>query len=276
MSVSALPNRPLPEPGVRRIHLFNGLGLWTLYLKEVRRFLKVKTQTVTAPAVTTLLFLAIFTLALGPAKPNVLGVPYADFLAPGLIIMAMVQNAFANTSSSILIGKVNGVIVDVLMPPLSAGELVLAYVAGGVTRAFMVGIVVWLALLVWPGVHVGVHNIGWVLLFGLLGSMLLSLLGVFTGIWSEKFDNAAAITNFVIQPLTLLSGTFYSIERLPGIFYTISHANPFFFMIDGFRAGFLGASDSNLWVGAGLLLALNVILWALSYSLLKRGWRLKA
>lgn len=268
-------NTPPIRFGEPRILLVNWLGVWTLYLKEVRRFLKVFTQTVAAPAITTLLFLVIFQVALGRSGKTMLGVPFADFLAPGLIVMGMVQNAFANTSSSILIGKIQGAIIDVLMPPLSAGELTFAFIAGAVTRAFLVGIMVWVALLLWPGVHVGIHHLGAILLFGLLGSMLMGLLGVLTGLWADKFDHAAAVTNFIIQPLTLLSGTFYSMDRLPGIWAQIGHWNPFFFIIDGFRYGFIGSADGSLLTGALALLALNVALTALCYALLRRGWRLR-
>jgi ABC-2 type transport system permease protein len=261
--------------GEPRIHLVNWQGVWTLYYKEVRRFLKVFTQTVAAPAVTTLLFLAIFQVALGRGGKMVMGVSFADFLAPGLIVMAMVQNAFANTSSSILIGKIQGAIIDVLMPPLSAAELTFAFLAGAVTRAALVGLAVWLALLVWPGVHVRPHHLGAILLFGLLGSLLMGLLGIITGMWADKFDHAAAITNFIIQPLTLLSGTFYTMDRLPGVWSDIGHWNPFFFIIDGFRYGFIGQADGSLMVGALVLGLINVVLLLVCYVLLKRGWRLR-
>ncbi|MGK2286980.1 ABC transporter permease [Pedomonas sp. V897] len=265
-----------PEPGVQRIGMLNWYGTRTLYLKEVRRFLKVHTQTIWAPAVTTLLFLVIFTVALGRGGQTILGVPFATFLGPGLIAMAMVQNAFANTSSSLMIGKVQGTIVDILMPPLSPGELLLGYVGGGVTRAFAVGAAVWLAIALWPGADATIRAPWAVLYFGLMGSILLSLLGILTGIWAEKFDHTAAITNFVIQPLSLLSGTFYTLDRLGGIWSTVSHINPFFFIIDGFRYGFLGIADGPLAWGALYLLAINAALGAVTYAVLRTGWRLKA
>ncbi|PZU51273.1 MAG: multidrug ABC transporter permease [Sphingomonas sp.] len=266
----------LPEPGVPVIDGINWLGMQTLYVKEVRRFFKVQMQTIWAPAITTLMFLAIFTLALGNAKGEVLGFPYSTFLAPGLIIMGMTQNAFQNSMSSIIIGKVQGTIVDVLMPPLSHGELLACYVAGAVTRAWAVGLAVWAAMLLWPGVSVSVANPLQVLLFGTLGSLLLGLLGVLTGIWADKFDHGAAVTNFVVQPLTLLSGTFYAIDRLPPGMQAVSRANPFFYMIDGFRAGFIGVAEAPLWLGAGIVGGLCVLLWALAYVLLKSGWKLRA
>ncbi len=265
-----------PEPGVPVIASVNWEGLKTLYLKEVRRFFKVQLQTVWAPAATTLLFLVIFAVALGRFKTTVLGVPYADFLGPGLIVMGMIQNAFANSSSSILVAKVQGSIIDVLMPPLSAGELLVAYVAGALTRAWLVGFAIWFVMWLAPGVDVPIDNFGLVMFFGSIGSILLSLLGVLTGIWADKFDHAAAVTNFVIQPLTLLSGTFYAIDRVNPTMRTISHANPFFYVIDGFRTGFIGQSDGLLVQGAVVLLAVTAALWIVSYRVLRSGWRLKA
>lgn len=268
--------RPLPRPpGVPAIHGINWLGIRTLYLKEVRRFFKVQMQTIWAPAVTTLLFLAVFTLALGPTKGSVLGVPYVQFLAPGLIIMGMAQNAFQNSTSSLIIAKVQGTIVDVLMPPLSHGELLFCYVAGAVTRGWAVGLAIWVAMWLWPGVDVSIANPAQVLLFGTLGSVLLALLGVLTGIWADKFDHGAAVTNFVVQPLTLLSGTFYAIERLPAAMQSISRANPFFYMIDGFRAGFIGTAEAPVWLGAALLAGLSALLWLGAYALLRSGWKLR-
>jgi ABC-2 type transport system permease protein len=189
--------------------------------------------------------------------------------------MAMIQNAFANSSFSLLVGKIQGTIVDYLMPPLSTGELIAGLVAAAVTRAFLVGLAVWAAMLLWPDVSVSVEQPLLVLWFGLMGALMLSFLGVLTSIWAEKFDHAAAVTNFVVTPLSLLSGTFYSVEQLAPAFRAISHANPFFYVISGFRAGFLGVSDSPLLVGGTVLLLLNLILWALCYRLLASGWKIK-
>ncbi len=263
-------------PGVPVFRNVNWGGLKTLYVKEVRRFFKVQLQTVWAPAVTTLLFLVIFTVALGRSGRTVMGVPFADFLAPGLIVMGMIQNAFANSSFSLLVGKIQGTIVDYLMPPLSTGELIAGLVGAAVTRAFLVGFAVWLAMHFWPGVS-AVPRIWWaVLWFGLMGSVMLAFFGVITSIWAEKFDHAAAVSNFVVAPLALLSGTFYSIERLSPVFQTISHANPFFYVISGFRYGFLGVADSPVVAGAVLLLFINIGLGALCYWLLRSGWKTKA
>jgi ABC-2 type transport system permease protein len=254
----------------------NWIGLRTLYAKEVRRFMKVQLQTIWAPAITTLLYLAIFTLSLGRDGREELDVPFADFLAPGLIAMGMIQNAFANSSFSLLVGKVQGTIVDYLMPPLSNAELLVAMVGAAVTRAFLVGGAVWLAMVLWPGVHVTPVQPLAIFAFGLLGSMLVALIGVLTSIWAEKFDHAAAVTNFVIAPLALLSGTFYSVDRLAPTFQAISHANPFFYIISGFRYGFLGKTDSNIYLGAGVLIAANIALTLLVYQVLRSGWKLKA
>ena len=273
---SQQPKRALRHPpGVPILEGVNWAGLGTLYIKEVRRFFKVQLQTVWAPSITTLLFLAIFTVALGREGRMVMGVPFANFLAPGLIIMAMLQNAFANASFSLLVGKVQGNIVDDLMPPLSIGELIAGLVGASVTRAVLVGAAVWLAMLLWPGVSVEVRRPELVLLFGLLGSLMLSFFGLMTSIWAEKFDHAAAVTNFIVTPLSLLSGTFYSIDQLPPAWAAFSHANPFFFVISGFRAGFIGISDSPLWLGAAVLIAINLALFAACYALFKSGWKIK-
>lgn len=277
-----LPTRPTANhaaaygaPVIRKI---NWIGLWTLYVKEVRRFFKVQLQTIWAPAVTTLLYLVIFTVALGARSPISVGgttVAFADFVAPGLIIMGMMTNAFANSSFSLLVGKMQGTIVDYLMPPLSASELLAGLAGAAVTRAFLVGVALWIAMALWPGVHVTPANPLAVLWFGLMGALLLTFLGVLTSLWAEKFDHAAAVTNFVVQPLSLLSGTFYSVDRLAPAFRTISHANPIFYVISGFRAGFLGVADSPVAIGAIVLLVLNIVMGVLCYALLKRGWRVK-
>ena len=263
------------QPGVPVLSGVNWGGLKTLYIKEVRRFFKVQLQTVWAPAITTLLYLAIFTIALGRSGRTVEGVAFADFIAPGLIIMGMIQNGFANASFSLLVGKIQGNIVDYLMPPLSTGELIAGLVGASVTRALLVGGAVWLIMLAYPGVHVVPSHIGAVLWFGLMGSAMLAFLGLVTSIWAEKFDHAAAVTNFVVAPLSLLSGTFYSIESLSPVFQAVSHANPFFYIISGFRYGFLGIADSPVAFGAFLLLGINIGLGALCYALLARGWKLK-
>ena len=267
--------RAFPDPGTPVIRRFNWLGIWTLYLKEVRRFFKVQLQTIWAPAASTLIFLAIFSLALGRGGPDIMGLPYTRFLAPGLIIMGMVQNSFQNSLSSIMIGKMQGTIIDVLMPPISAGELLFCYVAGAVTRAFAVGFAIWLAMLFWPGVDVSVANWGVVLLSGALGSLLLGLIGVLTGIWADKFEHGAAVTNFLVQPLTLLSGTFYTIASLPPTVQWLSRGNPFFYMIDSFRGGFTGVSEASVLLSVAVLAGSCAMLWLVALLLLRSGWKLR-
>lgn len=270
------PNSALPTPGVPVIPLLNWGGMRGLYIKEVRRFFKVQLQTIWAPAVTTLMFLMIFVVALGGGSRMVMGVHFANFIAPGLIVMGMMQNAFANSSFALLVGKMQGTIVDYLMPPISTAELLAALVGAAVTRAILVGLAVWIAMLFWPGVDVMPRHPAAIIWFGLMGAVMLALLGVMTSIWAEKFDHAAAVTNFVVQPLSLLSGTFYAVDRLSPAFRAISHANPFFYVISGFRYGFLGVSDSPILIGALVLLAVNAALGIGTYAMLASGWKLKA
>ncbi|RMB34212.1 ABC-2 type transport system permease protein [Sphingomonas sp. PP-F2F-G114-C0414] len=266
-------------PGVPVIKSVNWEGLRTLYIKEVRRFFKVQLQTVWAPAITTLLFLIVFTIATGAKSPVPVDgqiVDFADFIAPGLIIaQGMMGPAFANASFSLLAGKMQGTIVDYLQPPLSTGELLAALVGGAITRAVIVGIVVWGAMALYPGVHVTPHAPLAIIWFGLLGATFLALLGVLTSIWADKFDHAAAVTNFVIAPLSLLSGTFYSVDKLAPAFRAFSHANPFFYIISGFRYGFLGIADSPVMIGGIVILVIDLVLATLCYRLLQSGWKLK-
>ena len=257
----------------RPIGPVNWLGLWTLYLKEVRRFFKVPAQTVVAPVATTLLFLAIFALALGGAGRSVGGVPYLEFLAPGLAMMAVLQNAFANTSSSLMIAKVQGNIVDLLMPPLSPGELLLGLALGGVTRGIICGAAIVLAIQ--PFVPMAPLHWGFALFHLVAASLMMACLGAIAAIWAEKFEQMAAITNFVVTPLAFLSGTFYSVERLPGVVHAISQFNPFFYAIDGFRYDFIGHADGSLAAGVAMLLAVNAALWLLTYRMLASGYKLK-
>jgi ABC-2 type transport system permease protein len=274
--------RPRGEPV---FHGINRIGLWSLYIKEVRRFLKVQTQTIWAPAVTTLLFLIIFTVALGGSGGRsgreVLGVPFATFVAPGLIVMGMMQNAFANSSFSFLSGKIQGTIIDLLMPPLSNGELMAGIVGAAVTRAVLVGLAVAAAMAFYPGVDLSMAHPWAVAWFGLMGAIMLAVMGLLTSIWAEKFDHAAAVTNFVVAPLSLLSGTFYVIDNLAPLFQAISRANPFFYVISGFRFGFLGASDigdtNAAVIQSALGLALfNAVLAFAAYRILQSGWKLKS
>lgn len=280
--ITAAPVAPAPfaEPGVPQIRAINWAGTRALYTKEVRRFMKVQLQTVWGPAITTLLFLVIFIVALGGSGRVVMlrgqAVPFADFVAPGLIIMGMINACFANASFPLMVGKVQGTLVDYLMPPISVGELLAALVASSVTRALFVGGALWGAMALWPGVHVTPAHLWAVLWFGFIGTSFIAFLGVLTSVWADKFDHNAAVTNFVIGPLALLSGTFYSIDRLPPFFQGLSHANPFFYMISGFRYGFVAAADTNVLVGSSVLLGLNILLGTTCYMVLKRGWKIKA
>lgn len=273
---------PIPtfaEPGVPHIRTLNVPGMQALYVKEVRRFFKVQLQTIWAPAITTLLFLVIFSVALGGAGRTVIGVPFADFIAPGLIMMAMLQNGFANASFSLLVGKIQGTIVDYLMPPLAVGELIIALVGAALTRAILVGLALWFAMLLWPGVDVMPAHLWAVALFAILGASMLGFLGLITSIWAEKFDHAAAVTNFIVTPLALLSGTFYSIDRLAPSFQAVAHANPVYYAIMGFRYGFIGTFDSTIAnpvpTAIAVLVAINIALAVLTYRLLATGWKLK-
>ena len=264
--------------GERRFGAVNWLGLRTLYMKEVRRFMKVVTQTVVAPVISTLLFLVVFTQAFGASRPAVAGVPFIEFLAPGLIIMAVLTNAFTNSSSSILIGKVQGNIVDVLMPPLSAAELTVAFVAGAATRGFLVGLITAVTsagFMYANGEPMAIANIWAILYFATAAALIFGMLGVVGGIWAEKFDQLAAVTNFIITPLTFLSGTFYSVSRLPEPFRTLSEFNPVYYLIDGFRSGFTGQAEANLFVGVALTLSLILIFGAWCYFLFRSGYKLK-
>jgi len=269
----------MATPGVPVIRSVNWGGLRTLYVKEVRRFFKVHLQTIWAPAATTLLFLVVFTVATGAKRPVTVGgidIPFGDFIAPGLIIsQGMMGPAFANASFSLLVGKIQGTIVDYLMPPLSTMELLAALVGGAMTRAFIVGFIVWAAMALY-GIGVWPQHLWAVVWFGFLGAAFLSLLGVLTSIWADKFDHAAAVSNFVIIPLGLLSGTFYSVDRLAPAFRAFSHANPFFYIISGFRYGFLGTADSPVLIGSGVVFALDVVLALTCYWLLNKGWKIKS
>ena len=283
LSIDANGNarRKFPPKGQPLIAGINRIGLWSLYIKEVRRFLKVHTQTIWAPAVTTLLYLIIFTVAMGRGNRMVLGVPFATFVAPGLIMMGMMMNAFANASFSLLAGKIQGTIIDLLMPPLSEAELMTGIVAASMTRAVMVGGALALAMLLWPGVGLRAAHPWAIVWFGLMGSAFLSFLGLLTSLWAEKFDHAAAVTNFVVTPMSLLSGTFYVISNLSPSFQAVSRLNPFFYLISGFRFGFLGESDigntNHAVIGAAIGTGvLNLVFAVATYRILKSGWKIKS
>jgi ABC-2 type transport system permease protein len=254
----------------------NWLGTWTLYVKEVMRFFRVLPQTVFAPLVTTMLFMIVFKVAVAGTRAPVNGLPYEYFLAPGLIMMAVSQNAFMNSSSSLLSSKVQGNIVDVLMPPLSPAELTLALAMGGVTRGLVVALSTVAAMLLLPFPSLSLHEPWAILYFGFAGALLMSSFGIIAGVWAEKFDHVAVVTNFVVTPLSFLSGTFYSVDRLGPFWTALSHANPFFFMIDGFRYGCTGHAAGDVGMGVIVLLVLNVATLILCHQIFKSGYRLKA
>ncbi len=260
--------------GVRRFGRVNWEGTRTLAQREVRRFMNVWSQTVMAPLINAGLLLMIFTIAIGPQRGDVMGVPFMTFLAPGILVMTVIQNAFANTSSSLASAKVGGNIVDTLMPPLSAGELLFGYLFGALARGIIVAAVISAGSWIFLGVQI--QNLAWMLVFVTLGSLFMGALGMIAGIWANKFDQLSAISNFLVTPLSFLSGTFYSIDALPGPLQTASHANPFFYIIDGVRYGMIGVSDSSPWLGLVVVLAANVVVMAVVWRWLDRGYRLKA
>jgi ABC-2 type transport system permease protein len=269
---SVLPPQPRDYAGV------NWTGFQTLYMKEVRRFMKVGTQTVLAPVATALLYMMVFVVAVKGARPPVGSIPFAQFVGPGLIMMQILSGAFSNSSSSLLQAKMQGLTSDFMTPPLSAEEQTAAFALGAATRGVFVGAVTAVAvfaLALLGHTPITFPHIWAIVYFGFVASLSLGLAGVFVGLWSEKFDHLAAATNFIIMPMTFLSGTFYLVDRLPEPFRTLSHYNPFFYLIDGFRYGFIGHADSNLAVGVTLTGGLTLALLAACWGLFKTGYRLK-
>ena len=265
-----MPTPPLP----RHYGGFNWLGLRTLYVREVKRFFKVWMQTVLSPMATSLLYMLVFVTAIGRARASVAGVDFAHFVGPGLIMMSILNNAFANSSSSLLQAKMMGLTPDFLTPPLSSVEQASAFTAGAVTRGLLVGLIT--AVSVWFFTHFTIAHWWATVYFAFSAALMLGLAGVFVGLWSEKFDHLAAVTNFLIMPLTFLSGTFYLVDNLPEPFRTISQYNPFFYVIDGFRYGFIGVADGSLGVGIVVTLVLNLILAVGCWTLFRTGYRLRS
>lgn len=262
-----LPNQP------RAFGKVNWLGLWTLYLKEVKRFLRVGPQTLLAPVVSNVLFMTVFVLAFAERAA---GDPdaFKHFLVPGLVMMGILNNAAANSSSSLMSGKLMGSIVDILMPPLSYYEIAIGYIAGAISRGLLVAVITASVLMLfapmWPAHY-------WALIyFALSAASAMAMVGVLSGIWAAKFDQLSVVNQFIILPLSMLSGTFYHVSKLPDLLYKISLANPLFYFIDGFRYGFLGQADSNILVGVIYTAILNIILFIICLKVLKSGWRLKA
>jgi ABC-2 type transport system permease protein len=263
---AVLPPVPREYPG------FNWEGLKTLYLRELRRFMKVGAQTLAAPVVTALLYMMVFVFAAQGARP-IHGVAYGAFVAPGLIMMQVLTNAFANSSSSLMQAKMNGLMGDFLTPPLSPLEHTLGFGLGAATRGLLVGTVTWAAVL--PFARIGAAAPWAILYFSAGAALILGFLGIAAGLWAEKFDHMAVVTNFVVMPMTFLSGTFYLVDRLPEPFRTFSKFNPFFYLIDGFRYGFIGYAEGSLAVGAAVTAGLTLGLGWLCYGLFSAGYKIQ-
>jgi len=245
----------------------------TLYIKELRRFTKIPGQTILAPAATTLLFMVIFSTAIGNSRNEYILTDFKSFLFPGLIMMTIIQNAFMNNSSSLLMSKVQGNIVDLLMPPISNFQIIVSFILVGVTRGLTVAIAA--AIFMLPFVQIEIYSFIVVLFFAVISSAILSLIGLLTGIWADKWDHLGTIDNFIIIPLSFLSGTFYSIKILPEFIQKLSLFNPFFYMIDGFRYGFIGSSDVNIMTSIQILMLCFIILLFFSYLILQSGYKLR-
>ncbi len=260
--------------GSRRFGLINWIGAWTLYKKEVLRFLIVWIQTIFSPLISSLLFLLVLSLAIGTDRGEVLGVPFIIFLAPGLIAMQVIQQSFSHSSSSFMIGKIQGNILDLLYAPLSAAEVTISICLAAVTRSFMIAAISILTF--YLIIDIQIKHFFTLVLFTFLSSFILGNIGTIAGLWAEKFDHMASVTNFVIVPLSFLSGTFYSIDRLPSFLQTISEANPFFYMIDGFRYSFIGVADGSIKIGIIYLVILSFLSWLATYILFKKGYKIKS
>jgi ABC-2 type transport system permease protein len=259
--------------GVRRFNI-NWVGAYTLYLKETLRFLSVFGQTIIGPIVTSILFLSVISLAIGNDRPNVLGVTFIEFLAPGLIAMQIIQQAFSHSSSSLLMGKVMGNIVDLVGAPLSASEVSLSIIFASATRALFISVISIIIFSIMIEIEIKNYLIFFIYLF--LSSFIMGAAGFIAGLWADKFDHMATATNFIIVPLSFLSGTFYSIDRLPDLLNTLSYYNPFFHMIDGFRYAFINNMDGSLKFGLIYLSLLSIIIWLIAYILYKKGYKIKS
>jgi len=260
-----------------RVHhfgLINWIGFKSLWLKECNRFLAVWQQTLLSPLVSSLLFLSVLTLALGNDRGEELGYSFISFLAPGLIAMSILTQSFSHSVSSLMIGKIQGNIVDMLYAPLSPLEVSLAIIFAAVTRSLLIALISIFIFSIIIEIHI--YSIFYIFIFSILGSFILGALGFIAGLWAEKFDHTATVTNFIITPLSFLSGVFYSIDRLPYFFQIISSINPFFYVIDGFRYGFLGVSDGSIIFGIVYLTILALIIGFIAFYLYKKGYKIKS
>ena len=259
--------------GIRRFGI-NWVGAYSLYIKETLRFLNVFGQTIIGPIVTAILFLLVISLAIGNERSNVLGVPFIEFLAPGLIAMQVIQQAFSHSSSSLLMGKVMGNIVDLIGAPLSAGEVSLSIIFASVTRALTISII---SIIIFSLIiEIEIKNYVVFILYLFLSSFIMGAAGFIAGLWADKFDHMATVTNFIIVPLSFLSGTFYSVDRLPELLKTLSYYNPFFHMIDGFRYSFINNMDGSITYGLMYLTIFAIIIWYIAYLLYKKGYKIKS
>jgi ABC-2 type transport system permease protein len=259
--------------GIRRFGI-NWIGAYSLYLKETLRFLNVFGQTIIGPIVTAILFLLVISLAIGNERPDVLGVSFIEFLAPGLIAMQVIQQAFSHSSSSLLMGKVMGNIVDLIGAPLSAEEVSLSIIFASVTRALTISII---SIIIFSLIiEIEIKNYVVFILYLFLSSFIMGAAGFIAGLWADKFDHMATVTNFIIVPLSFLSGTFYSVDRLPELLKTLSYYNPFFHMIDGFRYSFINNMDGSITFGLMYLTILSIIIWYIAYLLYKKGYKIKS
>jgi ABC-2 type transport system permease protein len=265
-------NEAVLPPVAREYPGINWEGLKTLYVREVRRFFKVGMQTLAAPVVTALLYMLVFVVAVGGSRV-IFGVPFGTFVAPGLVMMQILSNAFANSSSSLLQAKFNGLMGDFITPPLSPLEHLIGFGAGAATRGLFVGAVSLIAVL--PFAHLPIAHVWAIVYFGLGAALIMGFIGIMAGLWAEKFDHMAAVTNFVIMPMTFLSGTFYPIERLPEPFRSFSNFNPFFYLIDGFRYGFIGKAESSLAIGATMTGVLVLGCGWVCYWMFQTGYKIK-
>ena len=257
---------------IRKFGTVNWIGFKSLWLKECNRFIAVWQQTLLSPLVSSLLFLSVLSLALGNDRGNVLGHSFITFLAPGLIAMSLLTQSFSHSVSSLMIGKIQGNIVDMLYAPLTAIEVSMAIILAAIMRSFLIAII---SIIVFSLiVEIPVNNVFYIIIFGFLSSFILGSLGFIAGLWAEKFDHTATVTNFIITPLSFLSGVFYSIDKLPKIFQFISHINPFFYMIDGFRYGFLGQSDGSIKFGIIYLILLSIVMWFIAFYLYTKGYKI--
>ena len=259
--------------GVRRFGLVNWVGAYSLYKKEVLRFLIVSGQTLVGPILTSILFLVVISLAIGDERPDVLGVPYIEFLANGLIMMQVIQQSFSHSSSSVMMGKIMGTIVDIINSPLSAAEITISLVLASITRGLSIALISTIIFVFFLDLTIQNYFLWFLYLF--LAGLFLGSAGIIAGLYADKFDQMATVTNFIIVPLSFLSGTFYSIEKLPNILKGLSYYNPFFHMIDGFRYSFIGQLDGSLKFGIFFLSIVSIVTWYFAYFLFKKGYQIK-